>query len=68
MSLKDIAIYWFTGKTNVRDADDTWICSEFISSMLKQSNPKMDIVKELKLPHDSYCSPMDLYKSELIKW
>lgn len=69
MSILDIAIYWLTGKVNVRRADDdTWICSEFVAEMLKQSNPNMDIAKELNLPSDCYCSPMDLWRSKLIKW
>jgi hypothetical protein len=69
-SLWDIVVYWFTGKSNVATSDDdTWICSEIVASMLKySSNNKIDIVKELKLPHESYCSPMDLAKSSLLKW
>lgn len=69
MNIIDIAIYWLTGKVNVRRADDnTWICSEFVAEMLRQANSKMDIVTELKLPSDDYISPMDLFNSSLLKW
>lgn len=68
LDLWDMAVYWFTGRTNVKKAENEWICSEFVCEMLRQANNKIDIVKELNLPGDDYCSPMDLSISNLISW
>jgi hypothetical protein len=68
MKLKDMAVYWFLGRTDVEDTDTAWICSEHTCELLKVGNPKLDIVKELNLPQNDYCSPMDLQISKLISW
>jgi len=68
MKLKDMAVYWFLGRTDVEDTDTAWICSEHTCELLRIGNSKLDIVKELNLPQNDYCSPMDLQISKLIKW
>jgi hypothetical protein len=69
MNLYDIAVYWITGRTNVkRSSPNSWICSEFVCEALHQSNSKLDIVAELKLPSDDYCAPMDIYLSKFLVW
>lgn len=65
MDIVDIIKFWFTGRRNVRNADnDTWICSEFVATMI---SPENDISDELGLPL-ALIAPMDLARSKLIKW
>lgn len=67
MELVDLGIYWLTGRTNVRNTDTKWICSEYDCSMVKYS-ADLDCVKDLGLPNQDYCAPMDLFIWDKIKW
>lgn len=68
MNLSDLAIYWVTGRTNVRKTDN-WICSEYVAAMiLFASSFRLNVVKDLKLPADDYCAPMDLAIWNKIFW
>jgi hypothetical protein len=62
MNILDILIFWVTGRSNVLDTKDDWICSEFVGECLLFS-AGIDIVKEFKLPKNDYVTPMELFLS-----
>lgn len=69
MKLKDIAIYYLTGRTNVESTLDDWICSEYTEDWLRySSNNKIDLLKELNLQNNDYISPQDFSIVTQIKW